>query len=301
MTFNISSTPSIDYSGSSLRFGLLDIKPIEVVETVKKLGMKFRIVKRGFEQLKAPQTYSELVTFQHQTIINSLRIPDWFDADRLIKEFSQRSIETYENDVEFKKAIDELKKADRKDRPLTSFVQFAKNRFESEMELYLDIEAERFMNSNLPLSFYNKFVLFDNTYYDFIKILKKKVRRYESLANVSRNFDMYRKKIREMKSAISPLIGQIDVCFLEVLRLKKYVTIWNSKDYNEIQNPKFLDINNLNYSEFENLFNSYNAKLTETRRFLAKSDEEMLQRHLYPIENATKEVFSRLITIDRSY
>ncbi|MEM2130634.1 MAG: hypothetical protein QXZ70_08570 [Candidatus Bathyarchaeia archaeon] len=299
MTFGVSAVPSIDYSGSSLRFGLLDIKPMEVIETVKRFGMKFQRITRRFELSRAPQTYSELVTFQNRIIIDSFSIPEWFDGDKLVYEFSRRAIENYEKDEEFKKAVDALKKSDRIGRPLLSFVQFVKNRFESELDLYLETEAERFLNSNFPLSFYNKFVLFDHTYHEFLGILENNVRKYEFLASCARNFIMYQKRISEMKSAISPIIDQIDACFLQYLRLKKYIIIWNSKDYSEIRNPKFLDIKKINYPEFEKLFNEYVNKLGETRHFLLDLDNVAIQKGFYSTENAAKEVFSKLVSLDQ--
>ena len=300
MTFGVSTSPSIDYSGSSLRVGLLDIKPMEIVEVVKKFGMKFQRVTRKYESTKTVQSFSDLVTFQNRAIMDSFSVPEWFNVDKLVCEFSQSSIQNYEKDEEFRKAIEEVKKAERKGRPLLSFIQFARSRFESEFDSYLETEADRFLNSNFPLSFYNRFVLFDNTYREFLRILENNVRRYEFLANYARNFIMYQKRISEMKSAIGPIIDQIDGCFLQYLRLKKYVVIWNSKDYAELQNPKFLDIKRVNYPEFERLFNEYVNKLDVTRNFLLDSDGGFISKELSSEENATKGVFSKLISLDHS-
>jgi hypothetical protein len=300
LTLTTSGVSSIDYSGSSLRYGLLDIKPIEVVETIKKCGMKFLRITRKFESLKAPETYSDLVTFQNQAIIDSIKLPNWFDSNELIKELSRFSIESYEKDEEFKKAVEELKKADRIGRPLLSFVQFVKNRLESKRDLYLDLEADRFLRSNFPLSVYNRFVVFDNTYQEFLKILEDKVRRYEFLANYSRNFEMYKKRISEMRVALSPIIDQVDACFLHYSRLKKYMVVWNAKDYSELRNPKFLDIGNVDYAEFEKVFAEYCNKLMETRQLLLRLDEDILRRNFDLTEYATRKVFSRLATLPSS-
>jgi hypothetical protein len=301
LTFATSGVSSIDYSGTSLRYGLLDIKPIEVVETVKRFGIKFLRITRKFESLKAPETYSDVVTFENEAIINSIRIPEWFDADKLIQKFSEYSIEDYEKDEELKKAIEELKKTDRIGRPLLSFVRFVKNRFESKLDLYLEVEAERFLRSNFPLSFYNKFVVFNNTYQEFLKTLEDRVRKYEFLASCSRNFDMYKKRISEMKSAVSPIIDQVDTCLFHSSRLKKYVMMWNTKDYDELSNPKFLDIGNVDYVEFERLSNEYDDRLMETRKLLLRLDEDIISKEFDSTEYASKKMFSKLVTLPSNF
>lgn len=289
---------SVDYSGSALRYGLMDIKPIEMVEIVKKFGLKFKRVVRTFEFAKRPGSYADLVTVQNEAIFNTIEIPKWFDADKLVKAFSQNSIENYERDEEFKKAIEDVKKADRKGRPLLRFIQYAKNTFDSERTYYLEIEAQRFLRSNLPLSFYNKLVVFDNTYYDFLKILEDRVRVGEFYASSARNFQMYKKQIAKMQRTISPTIDQMDKCFFSYSRLKRYVSIWNAKDYKEIFNPNFLDVKNLDFSEFEKMCNDYSMRLKETREFLLRYDPEILHKPIS--KESTTNMFAKLVLLPSS-
>ena len=289
----------LGHSGSALRYGLMDIKPIEVVETIKRFGLKFRRRSRTFESLKPSKSYADLVTFENEAIFSTIEIPKWFDAEKLAKTFSQNSIESYENDTELKEVVENVRKAQRKGKPLLSFAQFMKHRFESKRDYYLELEAKRFLSSNFPLSFYNKLSVFDNTYYDFLKILEDTVRIYEFRASCSRNFRMYAKKINEMKRRISPILDQTDNCFFSYSRLKRYVAIWNSKDYKEIVYPKFLDIKNLDSSEFEKLRNDYITKLRETRRFLLRYNPEIFHKKL-DLDESTRNMFGKLVMLPSS-
>jgi len=291
--------PLSDYSGSALRFGLMEIKPVEVVETIKRFGLKFKRVTRKFESLKPAQSYEDLVTFQNDAIFGTMQIPKWFDVDKLVKIFSQYSIENYQKDTELKEMIEDVRKAERKGRPLLSFVQFMKNRFESRRDRYLELEAERFLSSNLPLSFYNKFVVFDNTYYDFLKTVEDKVRRYEFLASHARNFLMYQKRIAKMKREVSPLLDKLDECVFSCLYLKKYIIVWNAKDYKEALHPEFLDINNVDFSEFEKLCSNFNVKLREIRESLLRYNPEVLRKEVDSEEHTTK-MFGKLAMLPSS-
>jgi hypothetical protein len=292
------SSASIGYSGSSLRYGLLDIQPVEFKQIIKRAGIKFQRVIRRFDTFQQPQTYSDIVTFQYETIFGSIKIPEWFDSSKLVKELSQRSIANYEKDTEFKKAVDEIKNnKDHIARPLLSFVQFAKTRFESEIDNYLEVEADRFLRSNFPLSFYNKLLVFDNTYREFLAVLEDIVRTYEFRARFSRSFDMYKKHISEMKWAIGPIIDQVDSCFLHYFRLKEYVTIWNTTEYAKLSNPAFWDVTKLDPDEFDKILKEYDSTLMETRSKLLQFNESALIREPVMIENLTGAVFSKLVTL----
>lgn len=291
--------PLSDYSGSALRFGLMEIKPVEVVETIKRFGLKFKRITRKFESLKPAQSFEDLVTFQNETIFGTMQIPKWFNADKLVEVFSQRSIEDYQKDAELKEMVEDVRKAKQKGRPLLSFTQFMRNRFESRRDHYLKLEAERFLNSNFPLSFYNKFVVFDNTYYDFLKTVEYKVRRYEFLASNARNFLMYQKRIAKMKRELSPLLDKLDECVFSCIYLKKYVSVWNSKDYKEALAPEFLDINNVDFSEFEKLCSNFNVKLREIREFMLHYNPEVLRKEVDSEEHTTK-MFGKLVMLPSS-
>jgi hypothetical protein len=287
---------SIGYSETALRFGLMNIKPIQVVETIKRFGVKFKRVTRGFDTLTPSKSYSDLVSFKNEAILGSIEIPEWFDATKLIEVYSQRSIDSFKNDEELQKEIETLRKAERIGRPLLSFAQYIRQRFESEMEEYLEIEAHRFLNSNLPLSFYNKLVVFDKTYCNFLKILEDIVRMYEFRASASRNFAMYQKTINKMKKQIAPLIDQVDQAGFAVSRLKKYVSIWNSKDYSEIHYPKYLDIKKVDLSLFEELTLDCNKRLIETRELMLEYNENALQQEI-DFKDTTTKMFGKLLML----
>lgn len=299
LAFTTSSVTLGGYSQSALRFGLMDIKPIQVVDTIKQFGVKFRRITRTFESLAPSKSFDDLIYFENEAILGSMDTPDWFKAEELIKIYSQRSIDNYKNDKELQKEIENLRKTERKGRPLLSFAEFMIRRFESEREHYLEMEAHRFLNSNFPLAFYNKLAVLDNTFYDFIKIVKEIVRLHEFRAAYSRDFNMYEKKINEMKKELGPIIDQFDKCSFACTRLKKYINIWNAKGYEEIFYPKFLDINKVDFSVFEKLSNEANMKLRETRGFLLRYDPKCLQTNL-DSENPTKKMFGQLVMLPHS-
>lgn len=291
---------SADYSGSALRFGLMDIKPIEVVETIKRFGVKFKRIARTFETLKPSESFEDLVTFENEAVFAKIDIPHWFEAAKLVKLYSQRSIDRYEKDTDLQRAIENMKESKRIGRPLLSFVRFMTNRFESKREDFLEAEADNFLHSNFPLSFYNKFVVLGNTYGDFLKVLEQIVRIHEFRASSARNFKMYGRHISEMKRRIGPIIDQLDVCSFAALCLRRYVTLWNAKSYEQIWEEKFLDKNNIDVAKFEQLYSDFKMKLTETRRFLLEYDPRVLHKELALENDPTAQMFGKLVTLPSS-
>lgn len=300
MSSPLSSGISTDYSQSALRFGLVDIKPIEVVETVKRFGMKFKRVTRRFENLRPSQSYADFVTLKNELIFGKVDVPKWFDPEKLAKMYSQRSIYFYEKDTELQNAVKEMRESKQIGRPLLSFIRFWISRCESGREKYLEIEAHRFLHSNFPLSFYNRFVVFDNTYRDSLKVLEQIVRIHEFRASSARNFMLYSRHIDRMKRAISPIIDQIETCLFSVSCLKKYIAIWNAKSYDEIHYPEFLDFGKIDYSKFEQLNNDFRITLKATRKLLLDFDSNILQREPKLESEPTAKMFGKLVMLPSS-
>ena len=298
--FSTSGIPA-DYSGSTLRFGLVDIKPVQVVETIKRFGLKLRTTTRSFQSLKPSQSFEDFVTFANEATFSKIDIPGRFQVDELVRLFSQRRVAVYESDTELKQVFENLRKSARIGRPLLAFTRFIMNRFESNRENYSRTEARRFLNSDFPLSFYNKFVVYDNTFYDFLRVLKRIVGTYESRASVARSFPMYSRQISEMKRILGPIIDQMDSCHFHKSCLKKYVIIWNSNSYDEIaEEPEFLDSSRTDPSALKQLNYEFEMRLEETRRLLLEFDGHILQKELDPGTEPTRKMFAELTMLPSS-
>jgi len=165
--------PLSEHSGSALRFGLLTMKPIQVTETVKKSGLKFRITSTRFEYPQCPNSFEELAKLQNEAVLSTIDIPDWFEFNKLVDVYSEKSISRYNEDKELREMIESIENSERKGRPLLNFIQFMIKRFEAEKVNFVEIEANRFLRSNFPLSFYTKFVVYDKYIMTFSKFLKE--------------------------------------------------------------------------------------------------------------------------------
>jgi hypothetical protein len=292
MSFGTSQVPS--YPQNSLRYGLLDIKPVEITENTKLGNIKFKVTRTKLEPTRPVETFEELVTHENTDIFASITIPDRFNIPKLIESFSKRSIDRFEKDSELQQEIENMKRLDR-GKPFYNFISFMKERFEKERDDRLAVESQRFLMSNLPLSVFNKFVVYDNTYYDFLRTTQDIVRTYEFLANHSRNSLMYSKRISAMQHELGPLLDKFDNCSYAITRLKKYITVWNAESYDDLTWPKFFDVEKLNTLEFEQLSNDFSQRLREMRVALLECDPNILKKTINSNEPTTKMIGNLLI------
>lgn len=293
--------PQMDYSGSALRTGLLNIKPIEVRETINRFGLKFRRTSRSFNY-ETPKSFEDYVLFSNNTIFEKIDIPERFEEDELIELFSQRSIKNYENDNELKQLIEDIKRTERTGRPLLSLILFIKDRFESTKDMALEIETKRFLTSNFSLNLFNKFVIFDNTFYDYMNLLEGKIRWYETRAIAASNFRLYSRHITEMKRCIKPFIDNMDSCFFHYLCLTRYITIWNSDNLEDIlHEPQFLDINKVEPSKFKQLYSEFDSALEAFRQNIYSAKPEFLQKELVLKDSNTKKMFYKLLMLPSDF
>ena len=298
MSFDTIAVPS--YPQNSLRFGLIDIKPVDITEDAKLGKIKVRVTRTKLQPTKPVSTFEELVVSENNEVFSSITIPERFKVKELANNFSKLSIETFQNDNELQTEIENMKRLDRK-KPFYNFIQFMTERFEKERESHLDIEAKRFLASNFPLTFYHKFIVYENTYYDFLKTLKDIVRTHEFLANYSRNSQMYAKRIATMQHELGPLIDKFDKCSFACTRLKKYVSVWNSETYDELPWPDFLNFERTNLSEFEQLSNDFNIKLKEMRMALLEFNPNIWKKTIDNKDSTTKMIGNLLVLPSSSF
>lgn len=286
------------YPTSVLRYGLMDVKPLEIREIVKRAGIKFlrvsRVLRHDFESYKS---YGDYITSNNQAIFDTIPIPKWVDTAQLVKMYSERSIKDYEADTEFRKAADSLRQDVKDPRSLSSFIDFVMQRLESLMDDSLKSEAERFLNSNFPLSFFSKFIVLDYTMVDYLKVMKQIVKHYEIRSMMPRarsEFRLFSRIMSEMKEKIAPVIDQMDVCLLPYMRLNRYISLWNSDNYDELFKSKFLDIRKLDYSTLTELDENFKLKHTEARGFLLSVDPKIFHSEVRLEDDPTARMFNEL-------
>ena len=296
MSFNSSLSGPVH---TALRYGLVDIEPFEISKIVKKFGLRFRVTERGFRPSTPSKDFEELVFAKYSNLFQTIEVPEIFDVDVLVEVISKAHVKAYERDEEIKKAIEEIRDAQRKCRPLLNFIRLLRRRRESAFSRGLRRYASRFLKSNFPLSFFTKLATFDSLIIDFLQIMEGIVRIYEFKASAARNFQRYQRIIKEMQRKLIPIIDELDLCDLAYLRLKWYVYLWNSEDYEDIFEPKFLDLNRVDLFEFQDLLRIYEEQLMSSRRVLWRYYKDpmlvSLCRKEIAIKGEAKSIFANLL------
>jgi len=124
---------------------------------------------------------------------------------------------------------------------------------------------------------------------------------HEFQAAVARSFPMYKKKINELKGKISPILDNLDQSVFACSSLKRFIMIWNSKEYDEVTNPEFLDIGNVDKIELHRLSTIFNNKIREVKGFLLHYDPDVLLKQIDSTDGAAQMLGKLLMFPTSSY
>jgi hypothetical protein len=255
----------IENPSSALRYGLLDIKPIPYEEVRKIKGRKFKVSGIRYEHEKQFSNIDEFITFRYNQIFERMPIPDKYSKEEVLNHFLKEAINYTKKDKELTEEFD------KKEKSLLQFVAFIKKRYQEKINDIYETEASRFLKSNLPLTFFSETSMFANTYLKYLTLVEKIVRRHEllpRLPSVRRNIEKTEQHINTMKKELSPIIDKMDTLTIEILALKSYIMIWSAQDYNEIDEPAFIDKEKLDKTYFTEYEMVYSKELKETRKML---------------------------------
>jgi hypothetical protein len=288
----------MEQPSSALRYGLLNVKPIPVEDFVKIKGMRFRRKGIIFQPEKETQfdNIEDFISFRYGLVMNTMPIPDSFSREQIVEHFIAHAVKRLKDDKEFMEQIQN------KEKSLYDFVSFVKKRYDDHVSDFFQTEAYHFLNSNLPLSFFAKTSMYINTYQKYLSLVKRIVRRFQiksSLPGVRKRFEETEKQLNVMKSELSPLIDKMDLCTIGAMSLKIFVTIWSAENPGEIDNPKFLNINKLDQTYFQEYCLTYDSEIRSMRKMLfnvSKGFEPELFAKEIVSENSTSLMLSKLLS-----
>lgn len=254
---------------SAIRYSLLSVKPIpfEEIRKIKGHKIKFSGIKYESEIKDNNQFKSieEFLNFRYLQIFNRMPVPERFDKDTLVKHFMKEALDY---NSKYKEIIEKVR---RKEKSLLSFIRLEKERFEKNSDQYYEVEASRFLASNLPLTFFSETSMYINTYLKYLCLVERIVRRHETLAvrpGVRHKFAVIEEQNKEMKRVLAPIIDKMDILTCEILSLKFLVCIWSARTMEEVDNPKFIEkevIDNAYLTEYRAV---YNKELKDVRKML---------------------------------
>lgn len=292
------ATSLIGYPSSVLRYGLLSVKPIRFEEVRKMKGMKFLVKGIRYEPEKSIEKFEDFVGLRIGQILDRMPLPESYSAEKIYDHFVKNSLEQFDEDGELKRELE------KRGTSLLGFVKFFKSRYEKEIPLSYSGEADRFLRSNLPLSFFAQTSMFINTYQKYLTIIKEVVGRYESLAGIAGVRDRDRhigQQLNKMKYVLSPLIDEMDKCAIEINALKTYICIWCADRFEDIDDPRFLDINKLDPAVLDEYKLNYDTEHKNMRKMIyetaASYVPNLLQKEIMP-EDSVAVMLSKLLSSD---
>lgn len=282
-------------SASALRVGLLDIRPIEQVETVRRWGIRFRQISRGLESTTPIRSVEEHVGFVNRAVVHNIAVPSRFSSDVLIEYLSKQAVSFLSRDRELQQQIERLQTArgNRKEGlgALHSFILFMQERDNALEQSYIDLQASKFLSSDLPLSFFSDYIVFEDTWDGYLALIGEIVRRHDKLSQMPRarsEYRVYSRVVSDLKRQMSPFIDQMDLCFFRRASLTTYLDVCNATTLEEIGRDERISMSRLDPQEFRRLHTDFRTANRDALRLFMKQDLQPFEAPLEKSDETTK-------------
>jgi len=288
----------VDSCSSVLHFSLLDVVPEEHRYIKKISGLKFVVRER---KLVPTKSVEDLRMVNIYSILNRIPVPEQFNKDAVVYYLNKRFFEFLEREREIKRVVEEIQKAQR--RELLSLLITLVSKIKEKIKFAFDnvsvYFAEKFLSSDLPLSFYyNSFSLLE-TFLAHLSVLEAKLRKHRPKLLSSRaktDFRYFQKRFKELQRDISLQLELEDKVLEDFFSLFYYVDLWNSSSYEEILEEKPLTMDKLDETVFYKLLSVFTESLREFRRFLLKDKNARFKTSINLRDPYVKAVRKMLLT-----
>jgi hypothetical protein len=265
-------------SASALRVGLLEIRPIEQIETIKRWGIRFRRISRGLEPSGPIESVEEHVAFVNRAVVDNIVIPNRFNGDAIVDYLNKRSISFLRQEKDLQQQIEKLHAARNRREglgALYSFIVFMQERNKALEGSYLKVQARRFLSSDFPLSFFSDYVVFEDTWDNYLALIAKIVGRHDKLSQLPRarsEYRIYSRVVFDLKRALSPFIDQMDLCLFRRVSLNTYLDVCNANTLEEISKHERASMGRLDAAEFQRLYDDFRMANRDALRLFMKQD-----------------------------
>jgi hypothetical protein len=285
-------------SVSALRCGFASLKPISVRETIRKWGLKLTTVRWQFEGSASNndwvKSYPSYVKLLNSAVLERVKLPETVDSQMLADMLTKTSIEQFEKDHELKSALAKVESEKESAGPFMTFTRFLRKRFEEKRAGTVQAKAEMFMHSNLPFSYFSDLVMSNEIYEGFLDALQRKLGLYESVwfKRAYNNPEQFKRKFREMQASLSPLFDVMERTLFSEKCLNVLVFGSNCKGASSLFSIDFLDIEKIDYAQFERLTHEFDSNLNSCVSLIVSMEPNSFSR--LPNTDLNK-VFSELL------
>ncbi|MCW4050494.1 MAG: hypothetical protein NWE89_12250 [Candidatus Bathyarchaeota archaeon] len=254
-------------STSALRIGLTGLKPIRVSEIIKQYGVKFKSVYTTYELDTEITSFEDFTSLRYNQIFSNIKIPDYFDRQKLAEYYTSRAIENYNEDKEYKKRIEEVKRTRGNLSPFIDFVKYVKIRYQEDINQLYIVNAQNFYSSDLPLSVYNDFSRTSHLNSSFFNLLHHTLIYYDRriISSARGNQIKFNKIFQTMKGELDLIFDLVDDMIFKEKCLQRLIIIWNAEDYVQLDEIKKIYFSKIRKDEFNKWYYGLKNSIRETR------------------------------------
>ncbi len=279
----VATTSTFGSFSSAVRLGFLDVEPIEEKRIVKQWGVKFQRVERRYEpKIESITEYTEMLA---ESLLESITIPSRFKREELESTLIKKFMQSLESEQDLEEELEDFLASREKQSGFERtyrFIVFLRDRHHRNLERYIRSEAAMLFNSNLPFTLLNHFVTLDRSYGIYLSLMVDRIRyhtRKLQIRGIQSDLVKTKRYLRKARGELSPWIDLFDSVNFAALRIKVYIDLCNSSNYEDILESKFLSFDKVDKHQYEQMVKDFIFRLRVFRsKLISERPEIFAQR-----------------------
>ena len=279
------------------RFTLL-LEPRETQETFRKWGLKWRVIKR---ELRPAENVRDYLNVQLRAVVQRVRLPEKFDPEEVIRRIHGHVWERLQEDEQLRELLTKLERSKGKRDSIRALVSL----FEiidhwCDPQKFVEADALAFMSSDLDLSFFVENARFYRIMKAYTMTCLMIVRRKAPWLRTDRArsiFTLFRRRFEDLKNELSHVLDHFEPLLFSWMALRLYLLVCNASTYEDILQPKFISLKNVERSEYQRLLSEFLSNLDSATCFFMERCPELFTVSINP-ENPVARMMRNILVAE---
>jgi len=245
------------------------LEPRETQETLRRWGLRWRVIRR---ELRPAENVKDYLNVQLRAVVQKVRLPERFDQEELVRRMHEYVWERLQEDEQLRELLRKLEKSKGKRDAIRALISLFELMSQwCDPQKLVEADAIAFMKSDLDLSFFVENARFYRVMKAYITTCLMIVRRKAPWLRTGRArsiFSLFRRRFEELKNELSRVIDHFEPLLFSWMALRIYLLACNASTCEDMLQPKFITLKNVERSEYQRLLSEFLLNLDSATHFV---------------------------------
>jgi|GEM_PF-3737490 len=227
------------------------------------------------------KSFEEYVRMKNEFLVNSITSPPHFDRKKIVDLLTSYTIDSVKKDPKLYKFLN-IEKRKGLNRIL-EFVESMLQNMENDEKVSINTQAENFLSSDFPLSFFTNFLVLEKVEEAYLHYLKAAIKHYKVLLSFPEIRNNQRRRLHilsEIKQNLYPFFRKFEDCMFSKDCLSLFIFLYNSDSYDDLFKNKRVTIKKLDQTELKRLQDKFEKDIDDFNQIISKVAPEHLYKEM---------------------